>query len=232
MLLDRLHKQSHAESLQRARLHFDGSDEAFTAMAEHYSALSPRFRQRFLLEHGVSMPDVTSLRETSMSLAISAEMGNFLRNMALSHRASRILELGSSYGVSTLYLADAVRSLGSGKVVATENDAGKCARLQENLQTAGLANVVDLREGDIFDTVLDLHGSFDMVFIDAWADAYLPLFQQIERLLSPGSIVLTDNMYSAEDTVAAYRDYLQSHPRLSSTTLDFASGVEFTVVIG
>ncbi|WP_347558064.1 class I SAM-dependent methyltransferase [Robbsia sp. KACC 23696] len=232
MLLDRLHTQSNAESVQRARARFNGTDHEFSAIVEHYFALSPSLRQRFLSEHGVLLADdTTSMQGTPMSLAISAEMGRFLRNMVLAQRGSRILELGSSYGVSTLYLADAVRSLGSGKVIATERDPRKCAGLRENLDMAGLTDYVDLREGDIFDTVLDLHGSFDIIFIDAWADAYLPLFQQIERLLSPGTIVLTDNMYSAEETVAGYRDYLHHHPRLSSSTMDFASGVEFTVVV-
>ncbi|WP_443678667.1 O-methyltransferase, partial [Paraburkholderia unamae] len=72
---------------------------------------------------------------------------------------------------------------------------------------------------------------FDMVFIDVWADAYLKLFRQIERLLRPGTIVLADNMYTSEDAVRPYKHYLDNDPRFSTTTLDFESGVEFTVVV-
>lgn len=70
-----------------------------------------------------------------------------------------------------------------------------------------------------------------MVFIDVWASSYLSLFKQIERLLRPGSIVLADNMYTAEDAVRPYKHYLDGNPRFSTTTLDFESGVEFTVVV-
>ncbi|MDI9712550.1 class I SAM-dependent methyltransferase, partial [Acinetobacter baumannii] len=89
----------------------------------------------------------------------------------------RILELGSSCGVSTLYFADALRTLGRGVVIATEGDALKCARLRDHVETAGLEAYVDVREGDVFDTVAGLDGTVDMVFIDVWADAYLKLFK-------------------------------------------------------
>jgi predicted O-methyltransferase YrrM len=90
---------------------------------------------------------------------------------------------------------------------------------------------VDLREGDVFQTISELDGTFDMVFIDVWASTYLNLFKQIERLLRPGSIVLADNMYTAEDAVRPYKHYLAGNPRFSTTTLDFESGLEFTVVV-
>jgi predicted O-methyltransferase YrrM len=151
--------------------------------------------------------------------------------MALSHRPARILELGSSHGVSTLYFADALRTIGAGTVVATELDHTKCEHLRAHVRTADLERYVDLREGDVFQTVAELDGTFDMVFIDIWASAYLRLFKQIEPLLRPGSIVLTDNMYTAEDAVRTYKAYLEENPRYSSTTLDFESGVEFTVVL-
>jgi len=84
---------------------------------------------------------------------------------------------------------------------------------------------------DVFQTVTELDGTFDMVFIDVWANAYLDLFKRIEHLLRPGSIVLADNMYTAEDAVRPYKQYLDADPRFSSTTLGFESGIEFTVVV-
>jgi predicted O-methyltransferase YrrM len=179
----------------------------------------------------LSSEDFESSQDTPLSLAVSAETGRFLSNMVLSHQPFRILELGSSCGVSTLYFAEALRTLGRGTVVATELEASKCAQLRANVRAAGVESYVELREGDVFRSVAELDGSFDMVFIHVWATAYLRLFKQVERLLRKASIVLTDNMYTSEDAVGPYIQYLDQNPRYSSTTLNFESGVEFTVVV-
>lgn len=229
-LLQRLHGQSEAEVMNRARVQFQGSDEEFLKLAQQYDSLTPRLRGQFLRTHGLSSEDAEFSQGTALSLAVSAELGHFLSNMVLSTRPSRILELGSSCGVSTLYFADALRTLGSGAVVATELDAAKCTHLRAHVRAADLDSYVDLREGDVFQTVSELDGTFDMVFIDVWANIYLRLFRQVERLLRPGSIVLADNMYTAEDAVRPYKQYLDQNSRFSSTTLNFESGLEFTVV--
>ena len=230
-LLRRLHEQSQTDVMARAQAQFDGSSEEFLTLAEEYDTLAPRLRGRFLETLGLSSEDFESSQGTALSLAVSAETGRFLRNMTLSHKPARILELGSSCGVSTLYFAEALCTLGSGTVVATELDPVKCAQLRDHVRTAGVDAWVDLREGDVFQTVSELDGTFDMVFIDVWADTYLDLFKQTERLLGPGSIVLADNMYTAEDAVRPYKQYLDGNPRFSTTTLDFESGIEFTVVV-
>ncbi|WP_338639480.1 O-methyltransferase [Burkholderia pyrrocinia] len=230
-LLRRLHEESRTEIIARARAQFQGSNEDFLSLAEEYEAIAPRLRGRFLETLGLSTDDFESSQGSPLSLAVSPETGGFLRNMVLSQRPARILELGSSCGVSTLYFAEALRTLGRGVVVATERDALKCLRLRDHVRTAGLDAYVDLREGDVFETVAELDASFDMVFIDVWADAYLKLLKGIERLLRPGSIVLADNMYTAEDAVRPYKHYLDDDPRFSTMTLDFESGIEFTVVV-
>ncbi|MEM5367784.1 class I SAM-dependent methyltransferase [Paraburkholderia azotifigens] len=231
VLLRRLHEQSQTEVMARVRAQFHGSSEELLTLADEYDTLAPRLRGRFLETLGLSTEDFESSQGTAMSLAVSAETGRFLRNMVLSHKPSRILELGSSCGVSTLYFADALRTLGSGTVIATELDTEKCARLRAHVRAAGVDTHVDLREGDVFQTVSRLDGTFDMVFIDVWASTYLNLFKRIEHLLRPGTIVLADNMYTAEDAVRPYKQYLDDNPRFSSTTLNFESGIEFTVVV-
>jgi predicted O-methyltransferase YrrM len=231
VLLRRLHEQSRTEVIAHARTRFQGSSEEFMNFAEEYETLAPRLRGRFLETLGLSSEDFESSQGAPLSLAVSAETGRFLRNMVLSHKPARILELGSSCGVSTLYFAEALRTLGQGRVVATELDAFKCAQLRAHVRAAGVDAFVDLKEGDVFQTVSELDGTFDMVFIDVWANTYLNLFKRIERLLRPGSIVLADNMYTAEDAVRPYKHYLDHDPRFSTTTLDFESGIEFTVAV-
>ncbi len=223
--LSHLHASSEAQTYAEARRQFAGSEAEFTALAQRYAELSPESKGKFLQSHGIAVQDA------ALSLAISPEMGEFLCNMVLSKAAKSILELGSSNGVSTLYFAEALRLRGAGKVVATELDESKCAALRQNIAAVGLSDFVDLRRGDVFATVKQLDGPFDIVFIDIWADGYLDIFQAIEGLLAPGSVVLADNMFTSAEAVRPFKEYLNAKPNICNTTLPFESGVEFAVVL-
>lgn len=224
-LLTRLHGESEAESIAQARAKFDGSDEQFQALLTQYRELPPERRGALLQQYGIEIQD------PSMSLAISKEMGVFLFQQVLACGATRILELGSSNGVSTMYLAEALRVQGrGGRVVATELEAEKCAVLLRNVEAVGLSAYVDLHPGDVFETVRQLEGAFDLVFLDIWASGYLDLFRAVEPLLHPGTVLLADNMFTAAAEVKPFKDYLDAQPNLVNFTLPFESGVEFVVM--
>jgi len=230
-LLDTLHEQSEGQVFARARAQFQGTDQEFAVLLSEYLEMIPSRKGDFLKEHGFCTADVQSSQGTAMSLAISPEMGQFLYNLTLMRRPARILELGSSYGISTLYFASALQRIGRGQIIASELDAAKCAKLKQHLQTAEVQHLVAVWEGDIFDLFDKLNGHFDMIFMDTWSSLYLDLFQRLEPFLKPGSLVITDNMYTAADEVRDFKQYIDANPAFSSTTLDFESGVEFTVMI-
>lgn len=230
-ILRPLHQQSQQQSIARARAQFAGNDEDFARLLGEYMSLVPSQKGQFLKRYGLSTGDTQTSQGTPMSLAVSPEMGGFLYHLALMRRPARILELGSSYGVSTLYFASALRQIGKGEIIATELDPLKCQALRENLHAAGVQSWVDLREGDVFEALGQLEGPFDMIFMDVWASLYLDLFRKIEPFLTPGSVVITDNMYTAEEEVRAFKHYLRRNPAYSSITLDFESGVELTVMV-
>lgn len=192
---------------------------------QNNTALSPAEKGPFLKSNGIS------LRDSTLSLAISSEMGEFLFNLTLCKKPQTILELGSSNGVSTLYFAEALRLLGGGKVVATELNETKCESLWSNIQALALTPFVDLRRGDVFTTTRDIHEKFDIVFIDIWASGYLDIFRQVEKLLNPGAIVLADNMFTSADEVQPFKAYLDANPDISNSTLNFESGIEFGIVL-
>lgn len=223
--LARRHAESEEQTYASARSQFSGSGEEFLSLVKQYGDLAPDKKGIFLKEHGISVQD------SALSLAVSPEMGEFLFNLTLSKRPKSILELGSSNGVSTLYFAEALRVGGGGQIVATEMEAAKCEVLRNDVRALGLADFVDVREGDVFETAKNLGGSFDILFIDIWASRYLDIFKEVEHLLAPGAIVLADNMYTAFEEVQAFRAYLTSKPNVSNTTLAFESGVEFGVVM-
>ncbi|EAY57135.1 MAG: putative O-methyltransferase, family 3 [Leptospirillum rubarum] len=225
LCLSEMHRQSDEEIHKKAREQFKGSDEAFSDLVRQYGILAPVEKGPFLKTHGISVQD------PALSLAISPEMGQFLFNLTLSKKPDVILEMGSSRGVSTLYFAEALRILGKGKVVATEMDESKCETLWDNVQALGLTSYVDLCRGDVFSMVSAMNESFDMVFIDIWASGYLEAFRKVEKLLRHGAILLADNMYTSFDEVQPFKTFLDTHPGISSLTLDFESGVEFGIVL-
>jgi predicted O-methyltransferase YrrM len=231
-LLQKLHEENDRQVYARARKQYRGDDESFQKLALEYASLGPRTKGAFLRSHGLTTNDSNAVAaaEANLSLAISPQMGAFLTNIVLAKRPNSVLELGSSNGVSTLYFANALASLNTGTVVATESNPMKCANLRKHARAAGLDGFVDLREGDIFETLDALNGAFDIIFLDMWASDYLEAAKKLERLIVPGTVILADNMYTAEDEVRPFKDYLSGHARIATTTLDFESGVEFAVV--
>ena len=180
-LLQRLHEESRTEIVARARAQFQGSNEDFLSLAEEYDAIAPVCgavsRNVRAVQRRLRFPEGSPL-----SLAVSPETGGFLRNMVLSQRPARILNsaVHAAYPrcISPRRCARWAVALSS-----RPNVMRSCAHLRAHVMTAGLDAYVDMREGDVFETVAELDGTFDMVFFDVWADAYLRLFKQIERLL-------------------------------------------------
>jgi predicted O-methyltransferase YrrM len=135
-------------------------------------------------------------------LNISPEFGQFLYVCARARRATRIVEFGTSFGVSTIYLATALRDGGGGQLIGTELEPEKAARARENLIAAGLDGVVDIRVGDALDTLRDVGDGVDLVLLDGAFSLYLPVLMLLEPRLSPGALVV------AENAVEQFGEYL------------------------
>ena len=228
-LLARLHADSERELVERAQARFVGTATEFSRLLDEYRRLAPRAQAALLREHRLTRPEGEAA-DSGLSLAISAATGEFLHNLVLLTGAEQVLELGSSRGVSTLYLASALRKLGRGRVTAIESDPAKCEVLREHLRLGGVDDFVHVYEGDLFDHLARLDDCYDVVFLDIFADRYLDAFAEIEPRLRRGSVVVADNMFSAETELGAFRDYIRSRSRYSTTTVEAGSGLEFIVV--
>jgi predicted O-methyltransferase YrrM len=128
-------------------------------------------------------------------LAISPDYGRFLYAMARGCKATRIVEFGSSMGISTIYLAAALRDNGGGHLVGSELEDSKVARARANLEAAGLADFVDIRAGDALETLKDVGGHVDLLLVDGAFSLYLPVLKLIEPQLRPGAIILGENAF-------------------------------------
>jgi predicted O-methyltransferase YrrM len=142
--------------------------------------------------------------------------------------ARRILEVGSSYGYSTTWLAEAARAIG-GKVISLELRAAKVEHARAQLARAHLESCVEFRIGDALESLAQLPGPFDFVLVDLWKDLYVPVFERLYPKLAPGAIIVADNMLQPESARAharAYRDRVHAAADMSSVLLAVGNGLE------
>jgi predicted O-methyltransferase YrrM len=161
-------------------------------------------------------------------LPVGRHTGSLLNILVRDSGATRVLEVGTSYGYSTVWLADAVRATG-GKVTTLEVIPEKQDHARAQLARAGLTSFVEFRIGDARESLAALSGPFDFVLIDLWKDLYVPCFDLIYPKLSPGAIVVADNMIQPEVTREEAKKY-QTHVRrfddVDSVLLPVGSGIE------
>jgi predicted O-methyltransferase YrrM len=163
------------------------------------------------------------------SLAVTTEVGELLYVLAVNRRAQRIVEFGCSLGFSTIFLAAALRDIGSGSLLTTESQPQKAAIARENLADAGLSDLVEVREGDARETLSSLSGPVDMLFLDGWNDLYLPILRLVEPDLPTGAMVVAD-LSRDDPEIVRYQN--QVHARDSgylSITLPLDAGVEVSL---
>ncbi len=160
-------------------------------------------------------------------LSVSPSYGRFLYAIARACKATRIVEFGTSMGISTIYLAAALRDNGGGHLIGSELEAAKVTRARTHLDAAGLADLVDIREGDALETLKNVGGTVDLALIDGAWSLYLPVLKLIEPQLNPGAVILGENAFAAD-----YLDYIRDPTNgyiSQSLPLDEGRGNEFTV---
>jgi predicted O-methyltransferase YrrM len=171
-----------------------------------------------------------SRRFKDVYIPLSRAQGKLLYLVARSIDARRIVEFGTSFGVSTLYAAAAARDNGMGRVIGSELEPGKRAKAVENLNDAGLGGVAEVRLGDALQTLRDVPPPIDVLLLDGWKDLYLPMLELLAPKLRPGAVVLADNVRTFKRALAPYLDYVQSGKNgFQSVTLPFPSGFEYSV---
>jgi predicted O-methyltransferase YrrM len=168
-------------------------------------------------------------------VALDRDKAEFCYQLLRAGDARRIVEIGTSYGVSTLYLAAALRDNiaatgGDGIVIGTEYEPSKASAARALFAETGLAHLIDLREGDLRDTLRTIRGPIDFALVDIWVPMARPALELIAPHLRPGAIVVCDN--TAEHR-AAYADYFAfiDDPAngFRTMTLPFGGGFEFSV---
>jgi predicted O-methyltransferase YrrM len=164
-------------------------------------------------------------------MPISAEGGQLLYALVRASRPETVVEFGTSFGISTIYLAAGVADNGTGHVYGTEMSASKVVAAQKNLEEAGLAGAATILEGDARETLADLPGPIGLVLLDGWKDLCLPVLRLLEPRLKPGALVIGDD--SSFSTMADYLAYVRD-PANGYVSVEFPveDGMEISCFTG
>jgi len=200
-------------------------DAVETVLADY----DQRGAREFKLRDHMSEEEWMSHRDDFL-ISIGRHTGQILNILIKGAKARNILEIGTSYGHSTVWLAEAARATG-GKVITIDEKAYKQEYARGMIARAGIAAQVDFRLGDAREIISALPGPFDFVLVDLWKDLYIPCFDLFYPKLSPGALVAADNMLrpeSAREDALAYRKHVRSKPHIDSVLLEVGSGVELS----
>lgn len=208
-VLNRLHRQAAADKWKIA------SRMPLVAWAALRKRLYDRkFEHRFF--HDLYIP-------------ISPEQGAMLYLLARAIEARRIVEFGSSFGISTIYLAAAARENG-GEVIGSEFEPSKHEQATKNIAEAGLANYANVIFGDARETFRAIAAPIDLVLLDGWKAMYIPVIEILKPKLRNGAVVMADNIFTFKKVLRPFVDYMQSGENgFASTTLRISDGFELSV---
>jgi len=161
-------------------------------------------------------------------LAVSRDTARLLYMLVRAVGARSIVEFGTSFGVSTLHLAAGLRDNGGGRLITTEFEPSKAARAQENFAAGGLADLIELREGDAMQTLArDLPGQIDLVLLDGAKGLYPAVLALLEGHLRPGALIVADNADRSPDYLRRVRSASDGY-----TSVPFAEDVELSMRTG
>ncbi len=168
-------------------------------------------------------------------VALDRDKAEFCYQLCRATDARRIVEVGTSYGVSTLYLAAALRdniaeSGGHGLVIGTEYEPLKVAAAETHFEMAGLSQYIELRQGDLRETLREIEGPIDVLLVDIWIIMARPALELVAPHLRPGAVVICDNTEIHRGAYADYFAFLNDPANgFQTMTLPFRGGLEMSV---
>jgi predicted O-methyltransferase YrrM len=158
-------------------------------------------------------------------LPVSRDTGKLLYMLARSIRAQTIVEFGTSFGISTLHLAAALRDNGGGRLIGSEFEPSKVKRAHANLAAGGLSDLVEIREGDALQTLArDLPDTIDFVLLDGAKTLYPRVLALLEDRLRSGALIVADNADDSPGYLARVRSAANGY-----LSVPFAEDVELTM---
>ncbi len=161
-------------------------------------------------------------------LPVSRETGHLLYMLARSMNAQSIVEFGTSFGISTLHLASALRDNGGGRLITSEFEPSKVVKARAHFTEGGLLDLVEIREGDALQTLaVDLPESIDLLLLDGAKSLYGDVLDLVVERLRPGALIVADNADFSPDYLARVRA-----PGSGFLSVPFGGDVELSIKLG
>ena len=163
-------------------------------------------------------------------LPVPPEVGRFLYVLTRAKRPKCIVEVGTSFGVSAIHFACALKDNGEGRLISAELSRAKSEAAAGNLMSLSLGDLVEFRCGDAFETLRSIDGKIDLLFLDGWKDGYLPLLKMLEGAIAPGGLVVADDTKLFPERLASYLAHVREPVNgYRSLDLPIGDGVELSV---
>jgi predicted O-methyltransferase YrrM len=179
------------------------------------------------VEHDAALGDRRQRRRN-----LEPESARLLHLLALSTGARRILELGTSNGYSTIWLA-AAALLNGGGVISVDTDAGRLGEAKDNIERAGLVTAVELRLEDAGSALAgSATAQWDMIFLDAERPDYPAFWSDLVRVMRPGGLLAVDNVLSHAEEVADFRILVNADRRVTEALVPTGAGVLLVTRLG
>ena len=156
---------------------------------------------------------------------VEPESALFLAMQIHIQQSKEILEIGTSTGYSTLWLAHAAQQT-QGRVTTLEIDPARTAQAQHHAQELGLDDVIDFCVGDAEKYLAKVTQQYDFIFLDAERDAYVGYWASLQKMLNPcGGVLIVDNVISHAAQVKCFIELIENDPRFISMTLPIGAGL-------
>jgi predicted O-methyltransferase YrrM len=202
------------------------ADPKIRAVLDEYEERMAREREIFR-----SLPPAEfSRRRDEFLLPVGEATAQLMQILIEAAQSRTVVEVGTSYGYSTVWLSDAARKAG-GTLHTLELSQEKADYARERIERAGLASSVVFHVGDARELIAAMKGPIDFVLLDLWKDLYIPCFDLIYPKLSKGALVVADNMLEPEGVrpqAEAYRAHVRTKPGITSVLLNVGSGIEIS----
>ncbi len=205
---------------------FEEAAKVSPATSPVVAALSREERERWMQSKTEYLDYYGRMKD--LPLPVSRETGTLLYMLARGCGARTIIEFGTSFGISTLHLAAALRDNGGGRLITTEFEPSKVVRARENLMAGGLIDLVEIREGDALRTLsVDLPETIDLLLLDGAKALYPEILSLVESRLRPGAFIVADNADYSPDYLAHVRS-----PANAYLSTPFGEDVELSMRLG